>query len=245
MRLGHPGVRAHADDALLLWSAARTRSRAIDARFLTRQWWCGGGPARERSLGSVSDTRGGVMSELLLDAAGPPSLTRHAAGLPRGPAAAQQGNALPRRPTHDRGDRDRDAPRWRPRARAPAARADRRAVARRAADLRGARARRGRPGSAPRLAAGAARQGRPPPRGRHGRLGLGGSSRPGSRRASSSRSDRCSASSTARRRDDRGRPPPHAASCAASPARPACGDALRHTNCATRTPSRWPARACR
>ena len=35
------------------------------------------------------------------------------------------------------------------------------------------------------------------------------------------------------------------ASCAASPARPACGDASRRTNCATRTPSRWPARACR
>ena len=30
-----------------------------------------------------------------------------------------------------------------------------------------------RPGPAPRLAAGTARQGRPPPRGRHGRLGLG------------------------------------------------------------------------
>ena len=34
-------------------------------------------------------------------------------------------------------------------------------------------------------------------------------------------------------------------SCAASPARPACGDASRRTSCATRTPSRWPARACR
>src|SRR6266540_728434 len=31
----------------------------------------------------------------------------------------------------------------------------------------------GRPGPAPRVAAGAARQGRPAPRGRHGRLGLG------------------------------------------------------------------------
>jgi hypothetical protein len=42
-----------------------------------------------------------------------------------------------------------------------------------------------------------------------------------------------------------GRPPPPAPSCAASPARPAYGDALRRTNSATRTPSRWPARACR
>jgi integrase len=46
------------------------------------------------------------------------------------------------------------------------------------------------------------------------------------------------------RADAPGRPPPPAPSCDASPARPAYGDALRHTNCATRTPSRWPARAC-
>ena len=103
----------------------------------------------------------------------PPSLARHAAGVPRGSPAAQQGDALPGRPADDRGDRDRDAPRRRPRARPPAARPDRRAVAGRPADLRGARARRGRPGRAPRVAAGAARQGRPAPRGRDGRLGLG------------------------------------------------------------------------
>ena len=59
------------------------------------------------------------------------------------------------------------------------------------------------------------------------------------------RSDRCSASSTAPRAGGRGRPPPRARSCDASPARPACGDASRHTNFATRTRSRWPARACR
>ena len=35
--LGHPGVRAYADDALLLWSAARTRSRASEVRLLTRR----------------------------------------------------------------------------------------------------------------------------------------------------------------------------------------------------------------
>ena len=29
------------------------------------------------------------------------------------------------------------------------------------------------------------------------------------------------------------------------PPTPACGDASRHTNCATRTPSRWRARVCR
>jgi integrase len=42
-----------------------------------------------------------------------------------------------------------------------------------------------------------------------------------------------------------GRPPPPAPSCDTSPARPAYGDALGRTNCATRTPSRWPAGACR
>jgi hypothetical protein len=41
----------------------------------------------------------------------PPSLTRHPGGVPRRPAAPQQGDALPRRPTHDPGDRHRDAPR--------------------------------------------------------------------------------------------------------------------------------------
>ncbi len=56
---------------------------------------------------------------------------------------------------------------------------------------------------------------------------------------------RCSASSTAPRAGGRGRPPPPALSCDASRARPAYGDASRRTNCATRTLSRWPARACR
>ena len=175
----------------------------------------------------------------------PPSLTRHAAGVPRRSAAAQQGDALPSRPTHDRGDRHRDAPRRRQRARPPAARPDRRALARRPAHPRGARARRGRPGRASRLAAGAARQGRPPPRGRHGRLGLGAARAlaPGARRAAGR-----TAVLRRQRRHARaalgGRRRP-LASCAASPARPACGDASRRTSSATRTPSRWPARACR
>jgi integrase len=51
--------------------------------------------------------------------------------------------------------------------------------------------------------------------------------------------------STAPRADGPGRPPPPAPSCDASPARPAYGDASRRTNCATRTPSGRPARACR
>ena len=42
-----------------------------------------------------------------------------------------------------------------------------------------------------------------------------------------------------------GRPPPPARSCDASPARPACGVGVPRTSCATPTPSRWRARACR
>ena len=60
------------------------------------------------------------------------------------------------------------------------------------------------------------------------------------------RSGRCSASSTAPRAGGPGRPaPPRAASYGVWLGTPACGDASRPTSCATRTPSRWPARACR
>ena len=150
---------------------ARERSAALCAR----RWRFGGGrtaPAEEQPRCRIRRPRRGHV-RAAARCRRPPSLTRHAAGVPRRPAAAQQGDALPGRPADDRGDRHRDAPRRRRRPRPPAARPDRRAVARRPAHPRGARARRGRPGPAPRLAAGAARQGRPPPRGRHGRLGLG------------------------------------------------------------------------
>jgi hypothetical protein len=73
----------------------------------------------------------------------------------------------------------------------------------------------------------------------------GNSSRPGSTCALSCRSGRSSVSSTAPRGDGPGRPPPPALSSDASPARPAYGDALPRTSCATRTPSKWPARAYR
>jgi hypothetical protein len=51
----------------------------------------------------------------------PPSLARHAAGVSRRSAAAQQGDALPGRPTEDRGDRRRHAACRRRRPRPPAA----------------------------------------------------------------------------------------------------------------------------
>ena len=113
------------------------------------------------------------MSELLLDAAGrrrsPATLPEFHAGRP----PRNKGIRYPADPPTIEEIVDGHAPRRRQRPRPPAARPDRRAVARRPADPRGARARRGRPGRAPRFAAGAARQGRPPPRGRHGRLGVG------------------------------------------------------------------------
>jgi integrase len=70
------------------------------------------------------------MSELLLDAAGR-RRSPAAAAVPRRKAAAQQGDALSGRPADDRGDRGRHAPCRRRRPRPPAARPDRRAVARR------------------------------------------------------------------------------------------------------------------
>src|SRR6187200_2853688 len=49
------------------------------------------------SLDAVSDARGGIMSAAAR-CRRPPSLTRHVAGLPRRPAAAQQGDPLPADP---------------------------------------------------------------------------------------------------------------------------------------------------
>ena len=175
----------------------------------------------------------------------PPSLTRHAAALPCRPAAAQQGDPLPRRPSNRRGDRRRHARRRRPRPRPPPARPDRRPVARRPAHQRGAHAHRGRPRSrvAARCSCDAARAAAAARSA--WTTGPGNSSRRGCRRVSNCRSGRCSASSPDRRADGRGRPPPPARSCAASPARRACGDASRRISCGTPTPSRWHARACR
>ena len=64
-------------------------------------------------------------------------------------------------------------------------------------------------------------------------------------RASSCRSDRCSASSTARRAGGRGRAPTCASSFAGSPPKQRFGAASRRTSCATPMPSSWHARARR
>jgi hypothetical protein len=129
--------------------------------------------AREKgSLDALSDARGGIMTAVLLDAAG---RRRSPATLPHFDAGRPPRNKGIRYPQTHRRPR-KSSPSCAPPA-TPAwpsvARADRRALARRPAHPRGARADRGRPGPAPRVAAGAPRQGRPPPRSRHGRLGVG------------------------------------------------------------------------
>ena len=175
----------------------------------------------------------------------PPSLARHAAGLLCRPAAAQQGDPLPGRPAADRGDRRRHAGCWRRRARPPAARPDRRGCGEPAC-VSARRSRSPRPTwtrAADRCWCGA---GRAAAAARSAwTTGPSNSSRPGSRRASSCRSGRCCASSTVRRAGGRGRPPRRARSFGAWLGTPACGGASRRISCATRTPSRWRARACR
>jgi hypothetical protein len=75
--------------------------------------------------------------------------------------------------------------------------------------------------------------------------GDGKNSGPGSSCGPSFRLVPCFASSPARRAAATGRPLRHARSCGARLRLPGCGAASRRTNCATPTPSRWPAKACR
>jgi hypothetical protein len=88
MRCGILVLVLTAIEALLL-SLRRERVARERTAFVRAGDGAAGRPGEEPRL--VSDTRGGVMSEPLLDAAGPPSLTRHAAGISRRPAAAQHG----------------------------------------------------------------------------------------------------------------------------------------------------------
>jgi hypothetical protein len=114
------------------------------------------------------------MPKVLLDAAGrrrsPATVPRfHAGRPPRNKAAAT-------RPTRRRSKRSsRSCAPSASDARTAAARPRRPALARRRAHPRSPPAQRGRPRPAPRLVAGAPRQGRAPPPRRHGRLGLGAS----------------------------------------------------------------------
>ena len=85
--------------AALLLAGGATRRRARGRASLAARRWCcrGGRPGRKRSsLGASSDARGGIMSELLLDAAGrrrsPATLPHFHAGRPprnRGSATPQ------------------------------------------------------------------------------------------------------------------------------------------------------------
>ena len=84
------------------------------------------------------------------------------AGLQLRPTPAQQGPPLSRRSADRRGDRRRHAPGRHHAARLADARPDRRALARRVAHPRSARAHRGRPRRPPRRSARPPRQGRPP-----------------------------------------------------------------------------------
>ena len=119
----------------------------------------------------------------------------------------------------------------------------RRPLARRPARPRSARIDRARHRPAPRVAARAPRQGRPPPRGRDGRMGLG-QLRPWLFARAALPRGRCFASSTARPAADRGPPLRSAGSFALSPQRLGCGAGLRRS-CATRTRSSSRASGCR
>ena len=108
-----------------------------------------------------------------LDRAGRPRSPATMPGYQAGRPPANKGKALPGRSAARRGDRRRDAPGRREQLRAPPARDDRRALACRSSNPRGARARGDRSGGAPRCHPRPPRQGRQAARGRHGRLGLG------------------------------------------------------------------------
>jgi hypothetical protein len=195
-------------------------------------------------LGALSDARGGIMSELLLDAAGrrrsPATLPEFHAGRP----PRNKGMRYPADPptieeivtvmrhagdgVHGRRLRGLVVVLWR-----AGCGSVRRSRSPRPTSIRGAV----RCWSGAARVAGAARWG--------WTTGRGSSSNHGSRRGSSCRSDCCSASSMVRHADGRGQPAPPAQNCVASPARPRCVGALRRTSSATRMPSRWPAKACR
>ena len=187
------------------------------------------------------------MSNVLLDAAGRRRSPATMPGFHAGRPPRNKGRALSRRSADGRGDRRRHARRpattshglrlrglivvlWRAGLRIHEA------LALTEADL----------DAAPRRGARPPRQGRPPPRGRHGRLGLGATPALAGR-------PRRAAGRPAVLRPHRTRPAgapwsQAAAARATAPHRgasPASAGASRRTSSATRTPSRWPAKASR
>src|SRR5215213_3495696 len=160
MRIGARSVgRSHGHRAAAFLLAANGSRRPRSVALGAGRWYWGGRRivAGRSSLGALSDARGGVMPELLLDAAGrrrsPATLPNFHAGRP----PRNKGIRYPADPPNIEeivavmraaGDGVHGK---------TAARPDRRALARRPAHLRGARTHRGRPGSAPRIAASAPR----------------------------------------------------------------------------------------
>ena len=244
-----PGVGSRAGELAAAFLVARIEVAPSERRplFYARRWhWAAGAPLR-RGAGSVrhpTPEEGSCPSCCSM----PPVAVARRRRCPDSTPAARRATRDIRYPADPPTVEEivavmRAAGDARPRP--PAARPDRRALARRPAHPRGARAQRVRP--RPRRGALLVRRGKG---GRRREVGMDdwaweqlAALARGAR--SSSRSARCSASSTARPADGRGQPPRRAPSCAAPPRPPACVGASRRTSCATRTPSRWPTRACR
>jgi hypothetical protein len=187
-------------------------------------------------------SRGGVMSELMLDRAGRRRSPATMPGFHTGQAPGNKGHRYPADPPKVEENGRRHARGGRP-ARPTDARADRNPLASRASYPRSARADRRRSRRSPQSTARAARQGRSPARGRHGRVGV-------ATVAAVARAATRAASRPAVVRDRGGRAgaiglqPPHALSFAASPRPPACVVASPRTSYAMRTRWRWPGKAC-
>ena len=122
-------------------SGVRTDPRC--RRVATSAQWTPRFHAERRATLSAPDRQERVMSNGAARCRRPSPITGHDAGLPLRPTAAQQGPSLSRRSADRRGDRRRHAPGRHHAARLADARADRRALARRAAHPRSARAHRG------------------------------------------------------------------------------------------------------
>jgi len=188
--------------------------------------------------------RGGVMSELLFDAAGRRRSPATMPGFHAGRPPRNKGIRYPAGSTDGRGDRRRDAYRGRLGSRPQVARTHRRALARRLrihqalalneSDLD------------PRRGALVVRRGKG---GRRREVSMddwaGSTFSPGASCVSICRSARCSAPSPDRRAVDHGPPQRSVRTFAARPPGQACADASRRISCGTLMPSRWRMKVCR